>query len=87
MAIFQITWRSEISIEFEKMRNESANLQNLHQLQRLDEELIQRRKEELKYEKDITYLIDCSFVCLFICFFVRLIVRLFVYLFFVRQTV
>lgn len=46
--VSQISWRSEISIEFEKMRNESANLQNLHQLQRLDDELIQRRKEELK---------------------------------------
>ncbi|KAK3727907.1 hypothetical protein QZH41_017736 [Actinostola sp. cb2023] len=48
----QITWRSEISVEFEKMRNESANLQNLHHLQRLDEELIQRRKEELNHYDD-----------------------------------
>ncbi|EDO37575.1 predicted protein, partial [Nematostella vectensis] len=49
----QVGWRSEISVEFEKMRNESANLQNLHELRRLDEELIQRRKEELKHARDI----------------------------------
>ena len=45
----QITWRGEIKEQFEKMKNRSsAHMQNLHQLQQLDEELIRRRKEELR---------------------------------------
>ena len=46
---FKITWRGEIKEEFEKMKNRSsAHMQNLHQLHQLDEELIRRRKEELR---------------------------------------
>jgi len=42
-------WRGEIKEEFEKMKNKSsAHMQNLHQLHQLDEELIRRRKEELR---------------------------------------
>ena len=45
----KITWRGEIKEEFEKMKNRSsAHMQNLHQLHQLDEELIRRRKEELR---------------------------------------
>ncbi|KAL9958735.1 hypothetical protein ACROYT_G035790 [Oculina patagonica] len=50
----QITWRGEIKEEFQKMKNRSsAHMQNLHQLQQLDEELIRRRKEELRHARDI----------------------------------
>lgn len=50
----QITWRGEIKEEFEKMKNKSsAHMQNLHQLHQLDEELIRRRKEELRHARDI----------------------------------
>ncbi|RMX52851.1 hypothetical protein pdam_00011312 [Pocillopora damicornis] len=45
----QITWRGEIKEQFEKMKNRSSvHMQNLQQLQKLDEELIRRRKEELR---------------------------------------
>lgn len=50
----QILWRGEIKAEFEKMKNKSsAHMQNLHQLHQLDEELIRRRKEELRHARDI----------------------------------
>lgn len=50
----QITWRGEIKEEFEKMKNKSSSdMQNLHQLHHLDEELIRRRKEELRHARDI----------------------------------
>jgi len=50
----QIMWRGEIKEEFEKMKNKSsAHMQNLHQLHQLDEELIRRRKEELRHARDI----------------------------------
>lgn len=49
ISFLQITWRGEIKEEFEKMKNRSsAHMQNLHQLHQLDEELIRRRKEELR---------------------------------------
>ena len=48
-SFLKITWRGEIKEEFEKMKNRSsAHMQNLHQLHQLDEELIRRRKEELR---------------------------------------
>lgn len=50
----QITWRGEIKEQFEKMKNRSSvHMQNLQQLQKLDEELIRRRKEELRHAQDI----------------------------------
>ena len=49
ISFLKITWRGEIKEEFEKMKNRSsAHMQNLHQLHQLDEELIRRRKEELR---------------------------------------
>ena len=49
----QITWRGEIKEQFEKMKNRSSvHMQNLQQLQKLDEELIRRRKEELRWERN-----------------------------------
>ena len=49
ISFLKITWRGEIKEEFEKMKNRSsAHMQNLHQLHQLDEELIKRRKEELR---------------------------------------
>ena len=50
---WQITWRGEIKEQFEKMKNRSSvRMQNLQQLQKLDEELIRRRKEELRWERN-----------------------------------
>ena len=50
---WQITWRGEIKEQFEKMKNRSSvHMQNLQQLQKLDEELIRRRKEELRWEQN-----------------------------------
>ena len=49
LTLSKILWRGEIKAEFEKMKNKSsAHMQNLHQLHQLDEELIRRRKEELR---------------------------------------
>lgn len=42
---FQLTWRNEIRENFQKMKTDGSNLPHL------EEELIKRRKEELRYEK------------------------------------
>ncbi|XP_071943176.1 mitogen-activated protein kinase kinase kinase 13-like [Antedon mediterranea] len=43
----QVDWRVEIKLQFEKMKSEGT------QLQRMDEDLIRRRRDELRHAQDI----------------------------------